>query len=266
LVIDNNCTDNTPLVLERFAGRLPLRRIIEPKQGASHGRNRAIAEFSGDVLLFADDDVTLAPDWLAQYAIALKRYPDADIFGGRIIAAFEKEKPKWLVDCNLALLSGVLVNLDYGEDLRLFAPNEPGPWSASLAVRRRVFERVGGLRVDLGPTGLSRGRADDTEFIDRALKRGAERVYVGGAVCWHRVSPNRLSLRALYRHGLEKGRAHALMDGTAQAASLARAFSFAIRGLGQIAKGRGDRARQCVINLGMVMGLRRSSRTARRIQ
>ena len=264
LIIDNNCTDDTPRVVDSYASRLPLKRIVERKQGLSYGRNRAIAEFSGDVLLFTDDDVTLEPDWLAEYATALKRYPEADIFGGRSIAAFQEKRPKWLIDCNLALLSGVLVNFDYGEDVRLFAAAEPGPVGASFAIRRRLIEEVGGFRVDLGRVGLLPGRGEETEFFDRSLKRGAQRVYVGGALCWHRVEPNRLTLRALYRHGVEKGRAHALMHGDVQKGSLAEVFLFVVRGLGQIAKGRGDRARQCIINAGMIVGLR--SQAARRFR
>ncbi len=263
LIIDNNCTDDTPRVVERYASQLPLKRIVERKQGLSHGRNRAIAEFSGDVLLFTDDDVTLEPDWLAAYDAALKRYPEADIFGGRSLAAFKDKRPNWLVDCNLALLSGVLVNFDYGEGLRLFETGEPGPVGASFAVRRRLIVEMGGFRTDLGRVGLVPGRAEETEFFDRSLARGARRVYVGGALCWHRVEPNRLTLRALYRHGLEKGRAHVLMHHDIQNRSLTEAFLFVVRGLGQIAKGRGDRARQCIINAGMVVG---SSREARRLR
>jgi glycosyltransferase involved in cell wall biosynthesis len=260
LIIDNNSTDNTCQVIERFAGRLPLKRIVEYKQGLSHGRNRAIEEFSGDVLLYTDDDVTLEADWLTAYATALKRYPEADIFGGRSIAAFPGKRPKWLVDCNLALLSGVLVNFDHGEDVRPFSTNESGPVGASFAIRRRLIEELGGFRIDLGRVGLVPGRGEETEFFDRGVKRGAQRVYVGTAVCWHRVEPERLKIRALFRHGIEKGRAHALMEGLSKRTSLVEVITFLIRALGQLAKGRGDRARQCIINAGMVMGQLRTSR------
>jgi glycosyltransferase involved in cell wall biosynthesis len=262
LIIDNNCTDATPRIVEHYASRLPIRRIIECEQGLSYARNRATAEFSGDVLLFTDDDVTLAPDWLAAYAVALDRYPEADIFGGRILAKFQGTRPKWLRDCNLPLLSGVLVNFDLGDDLRLLSAGEPGPMGASFAIRRRLVEAVGSFRVDLGRIGLLNGRSEETEFIDRGLKRGAQRVYVGNALCWHKIQANRLTLPALYRHGVAKGRAHALM-GDVQKRSVIQALSFVVLGLGQLAKGRGDRARQCIINAGMIMGFLRASRPAR---
>jgi glycosyltransferase involved in cell wall biosynthesis len=118
LIVDNNCTDDTINVINSYADRLPLKHIVERQQGQSYGRNQAIAEFSGDVLLFTDDDVTLEPDWLEKYAIALKRHPEADLFGGRSIAAFHGKRPKWLLDNDLPLISGVLVNLDHWQSRR----------------------------------------------------------------------------------------------------------------------------------------------------
>ena len=59
LIVDNNCTDATAEVLQAFRKILPLRCVTERAQGLAHARNRAIAEFSGDVLLFTDDDVRL---------------------------------------------------------------------------------------------------------------------------------------------------------------------------------------------------------------
>src|SRR5262245_2397086 len=73
LVVDNNCTDGTPKVVEAFREKLPIRRITETRQGLAHARNRAVAEFRGDVLLFTDDDVRLGSGWLAAYQDAIHR-------------------------------------------------------------------------------------------------------------------------------------------------------------------------------------------------
>ena len=85
LIVDNNCTDSTANVVEAFRERLPIRRVTESRQGLAHARNRAVAEFRGDVLLFTDDDVRFEPGWLAAYQDAIRRFPDADYFGGRIL-------------------------------------------------------------------------------------------------------------------------------------------------------------------------------------
>ena len=85
LVVDNNCTDHTSNVVEAFGGRLPIGRVTESRQGLAHARNRAVADFRGDVLLFTDDDVRFGPGWLTAYRDAIRRFPDADYFGGRIL-------------------------------------------------------------------------------------------------------------------------------------------------------------------------------------
>ena len=85
LIVDNNCTDDTSNVVEAFREKLPIRRVTEFRQGLAHARNRAAADFRGDVLLFTDDDVRFGPGWLAAYRDAIRRFPNADYFGGRIL-------------------------------------------------------------------------------------------------------------------------------------------------------------------------------------
>ena len=85
LIVDNNCTDETANVVDAFRERLPIRRVRESRQGLAHARNRAVADFRGDVLLFTDDDVRFETGWLTGYRDAINRFPDADYFGGRIL-------------------------------------------------------------------------------------------------------------------------------------------------------------------------------------
>src|SRR5215213_3679943 len=56
LVVNNNSTDDTERVLDAFAGRLPLRRAFEQRQGLSHARNTAVKEATGEYLVWTDDD------------------------------------------------------------------------------------------------------------------------------------------------------------------------------------------------------------------
>jgi glycosyltransferase involved in cell wall biosynthesis len=83
LVVDNNSTDQTPDVLAEFAGQLPL-RLREPKPRKSNAANLVVKEARGEYILWTDDDVLVEPDWLRQYVTAFQRYPNAEVFGGRI--------------------------------------------------------------------------------------------------------------------------------------------------------------------------------------
>jgi glycosyltransferase involved in cell wall biosynthesis len=256
LIIDNNCSDGTVKVVEEFQERLPIRRVIESQQGLAHARNRAVAEFRGDVLLFTDDDVRFGTGWLAAYQDAIHRFPTADYFGGRILPDWEEAKPWWVGDEPLPLIDGVLVWFDHGSETRLIESKEPPPFGASFAIRRQLFDRIGRFRVDLGTGGTGLGRGEETELLIRARKAGADGVYVGEAVCFHAYDRARFTAVALYRYGIASGRSHnAIADRTHQG-SYGTAVWFAVRGMVQIGKGRGDRFRQCIINAGIEMGTR----------
>ena len=256
LIVDNNCTDATPEVLQAFRKILPLRCVTERAQGLAHARNRAIAEFSGDVLLFTDDDVRLDRTWLSAYQDAIRRFPQADYFGGRILPDWGQAKPQWIGDEPLPLIDGVLVWFDHGLETRLFSAVEPVPFGASFAVKRRLFENLGGFRIDLGTGGSALGRGEETEFLMRAREAGSVGVYVGEALCFHTYDPRRLRMRELYYYGVLCGKSHNAINGQTNRGSYLAAASFVLRGLYQVAKGRGDRFRQCIINAGIQVGTR----------
>ncbi|MCX7899739.1 MAG: glycosyltransferase family 2 protein [Methylocystis sp.] len=248
IVIDNNSTDETPSVVASFSGR--IRHVFEGRQGLSHARNRALQEFSGDYLLFIDDDVRLAPNFLANYHRAIESFPDYDYFGGRIVPDWPDEPPRWARGRPLSLIDGLLVWLDHGDVVRAFEEGEAGPFGASFALSRRLIDRVGSFSTQLGCVGATRGRGEETEWVKRARAMGARGVYVGDALCHHRVDPARLRLRALFDYGVASGASHQIICGERRG-SRSRLCAFALRGLAQLLRGRGDRFRQCVINMGI---------------
>ena len=256
LIVDNNCTDGTVNVVEAFQERLPIRRVTESQQGLAHARNRAVAEFRGDVLLFTDDDVRFGTDWLAAYQDAIRRFPDADYFGGRILPDWGQAKPRWIGDEPLPLIDGVLVWFDHGAETRLVCTTAQPPFGASFAIRRRLFEKIGLFRVDLGAGGMGLGRGEETEFLMRARDAGTQGVYVGQALCFHAYDPRRLTLAALYRYGVSCGRSHNAIVARTHRGSYRAAAWFVLRGLYQAVRGRSDRFRQCVVNAGIEVGTR----------
>jgi len=259
LIVDNNCTDNTAEVVGSFGERLPIRLVRESQQGLAHARNRAAAEFRGDVLLFTDDDVRFGSNWLCAYEHAISRFLDADYFGGRILPDWGEAKPRWIKDTRLPLMDGVLVWFDHGAETRLVEATEQPPFGASFAIRRRLFEQIGLFRVDLGTGGMGLGRGEETEFLMRAQQAGAQGVYVGGALCFHAYDRSRLTPAALYRYGIASGRSHNAIAKRPHQGGYGAALWFVVRGLVQILKGRGDRFRQCIINAGIEIGTRKSA-------
>ena len=256
LIIDNNCTDDTHRVVEAYRNVLPVRRVLESRQGLAHARNRAAAEYQGDVLLFTDDDVRFDPFCVANYLAAINRFPDSDYFGGRILPDWGAAKPRWIGDEPLSLIDGILVWFDHGAETRPFETTEPPPFGASFAIRRRLFEKIGLFRTDLGAGGTGLGRGEETEFLMRARNAGVHGVYVGEALCFHKYDPRRLRLSELYFHGMLCGKSHNAIFSQKPSGSYWAASCFALRGLYQLVKGRGDRFRQCIINAGIQIGTR----------
>jgi glycosyltransferase involved in cell wall biosynthesis len=83
LVVDDGSTDDTPAVLQRYAGR--IRACRHDNRGAAATRNRAAELAAGEWLLFLDADDRLLPDALPHFRAAISACPDARmVFGHHI--------------------------------------------------------------------------------------------------------------------------------------------------------------------------------------
>ncbi len=262
LVVDNNSTDATAEVVDSFRGQLPVARCFEPAQGLSAARNCALSACTTDVLLFTDDDLRFDRDWLLRYEEAFLDQPQAGWFGGRVRPLWDQGRPSWLKDENLALISGLLVHYDLGAGSRSFEPSDPSPFGASFALRRSVFEQYGGFRLDLGVKGNVPARGEEAEYFDRLRAAKVPGWYVGESSAWHWQDLNRLRVGYLYRYGIQKGVAELRMAQNSEypRGAIIDELKYAVRALVQLAKGRGDRARQCIINMGIERGRRSGSR------
>ena len=71
VIVDGGSRDNTVAVIQEYAGRLPLRVLVEPGANISRGRNVAIAAATGDVIASVDAGVWLEPQWLEKLVAPL---------------------------------------------------------------------------------------------------------------------------------------------------------------------------------------------------
>jgi glycosyltransferase involved in cell wall biosynthesis len=218
LVVNNNCTDDTDAVLQRHSEFLPLRRLLEKRQGQCHARNCAIAAARGDLLLWTDDDVLVGPDWLEQYAAAGSRWPEAAFFVGAIDPWFEKAPPAW-IRRHFARLRGVYCVADNGVQERLYRSGEAA-FGANMAFRAAVARRF-----PFNPLlGHSRGElvgGDDSEMIERVLAAGEHGVWLPAPRVRHFVPAQRLTLAYVWKWFRCAGRNIVLHNGTAGCATLA---------------------------------------------
>lgn len=202
LVVNNNCTDQTHDIVSGWKTTLPIRELFELRQGLSHARNLALEHASGEIIVWTDDDVRLDSAFLANYARAAAVYPDADFFGGPIIADFVSPPPSWL-DRNLEVFADAYaVRAIAAEDVPIESVDAL-PYGANFALRRAALR---GERFDteLGRSGTSMVGGEESDFLRRMLERGCRGVWVADARALHTVDAGRLTLSYLWRfyHGV----------------------------------------------------------------
>jgi glycosyltransferase involved in cell wall biosynthesis len=205
LVVNNNSTDDTDVVLEQYSTVLPLRRLLETKQGHSNARNCALAHARGDLLLWTDDDVLVDPNWLAEYVAAATAHPDAGYFGGAVEPWFESDPPHW-VSRNLDLLQGPFALRELGAGVRPFVGRE-SPFGANMAF---LTARLNGLQFNphIGRVGTGMMSGDETAFIDRLRDQNIPGIWVGPARVKHFIPKVRMTADYIWKffHGLGRTR------------------------------------------------------------
>lgn len=233
LVVDNDPDASARPVVsatpDTTAGTVPVRYIHEPVSGVASARNRTIAEASGDVLVFIDDDEVPADGW-PQGLLTVLDETGAAMVGGPVLTEFTTSPPKWVVT---------------GEFFRRHDPEHKS---------RQEWLRSGNLAIDLQQirdVGLlfdQRYRqGEDSAFTRSALVAGldlrwsscgAVTEFVGSdrfSTRW-RVRREYLSNRAWTRSSLDlaRGRAGRMV---ARARAAAIAMVRAGQGVGRFAAG-----------------------------
>lgn len=203
VVVNNNCTDDTDLVLDRYGDALPLVRLFEPAPGQSAARNMAVRASHGDLIVWTDDDVVVPPDWLAAYARGAAAYPQAAYFGGPIRPLFEQSPPSWM-DAALSTFGFLWASLDLGPRPRPLLPEEY-VYGANMAFRRAALS---GIAFDVGRchVGGQLGGGDDTEVIDRLRAKGHVGMWLPDAALQHVIPADRMVPEYVIRRMYESAR------------------------------------------------------------
>jgi glycosyltransferase involved in cell wall biosynthesis len=183
--------DHHPGLLER--ARRDLRGVTvianSGSQGASGARNTGVAASHGDVAAFLDDDAIASPRWLEAL---VSHFADASVVGvgGRLDPLWATGRPRWFPpEFDWAVAASYLGMPESAEPVR-------NVWSTNMAIRRQIFDIVGGFRDDFGKVG-ARSRPEDTDLCIRAAERpgGGTWIYEPAGAAGHRVPAERATLR-----------------------------------------------------------------------
>jgi GT2 family glycosyltransferase len=194
--------DHAPDLHHRLVRHFAGIRVVENRfeRGASGNRNSGAAETKSPLIAFLDDDAQAHPDWLSRLV-----HPFSDPMvvgtGGFVVPAWASRRPRWFPE-EFAWVVGAS---------HLGLPTTQTPvrnvWSENMAVRRDVFEQVGGFRLDFGKVGYV-SRPEDTDLCIRMGKsrQGGIWIFVPTAVVDHHVGIERTDIRYFLKRCYNEGR------------------------------------------------------------
>jgi glycosyltransferase involved in cell wall biosynthesis len=209
IVVDNNSTDGTREIVERFAnldGR--VRYLFEAQQGLSYARNAGIRAARAPIIAFTDDDVRAEPDWVSAIVRAFQEHPDADFVGGRVLPVWPDAPPAWLTRDHWTPLALA----DYGDaPIAVTSRRSICLVGANLSFRRPVFDLVGEFGADFQRVKDGIGSLEDHEFLLRLLRLGRSGVYDPRITLYAEIAANRLERAYHRRWHTGHGHFHALL-------------------------------------------------------
>jgi glycosyltransferase involved in cell wall biosynthesis len=200
IVVDNASTDNTAVVVQNAKlQKMEVRYLFESKKGKANALNAGLAEARGDIILFTDDDVLVAEDWLEQIVSALLN-DKCDAVTGQISLAPELLRP-WMTPIHRWWLASSH-DAQMHEGVRELI-------GANMGFRRSVLERVPAFDPELGPG--ARGLAEDTLFGWQLAEAGYRVEYAPKAAVVHRLDVSRLRRFHWIEDARKRGRTEAYL-------------------------------------------------------
>jgi GT2 family glycosyltransferase len=167
-----------------------VRFVSEPRPGVSRGRNRGLRAAAYDLVAFIDDDVIVDAAWLTGIAGGFARAADIALVCALVPTGEIRTRTQAWFDHRVtwgdARVARQYRLSDPPADLPLF-PFQVGSYGtgAGFAVKRSVYEAVGGLDVAMGPGTPTMG-GEDIDLFVRVLAAGWAIAVEPSAVVWHR--------------------------------------------------------------------------------
>jgi glycosyltransferase involved in cell wall biosynthesis len=203
IVVNNNCTDDTDSILTKYVEVLPIRRIFEPKQGLSNARNAAVTAARGDYIIWTDDDVLVDERWVAAYVEAFRRWPDAVVFGGKVLPWFQVDPPPWLSQ-NIDWLGNCYALTDFGDEgIELELGKDP--FGANMALKTDA-QRLFGYNPELGRKAKQMSGGEEVAVIRALRSIGGLVVWVPESVVRHFIPTERMALDYIRSYYVGQGR------------------------------------------------------------
>lgn len=202
IIVDNNSTND---VLSKVDLSWHPHSLItqESKQGLTYSRVRGFSIAQGRIIILADDDNVLDPNYLAETALIFEKDASLGAIGGKSIPLFIVKPPTWLQE-----FYGNLAVRDLGNKILLSEwQNEYpscSPIGAGMAILKKALTAyINGIQhakyriTDRRKFNLSSG--GDNEIVLQVLKSGWRIGYFPSLLLHHIIPPQRMEVRYLAR-------------------------------------------------------------------
>lgn len=182
ILVDNGSSDDTAAVVQSATlENMRAHYLYEPGKGKSNALNTGLRQAKGEIILFTDDDVSVAEDWLEKIVEAFVQ-DGADAVVGKILLADYLARP-WMTGTQKRFLAA---REDQSEgSIELIGAN--------MGFRRSVLTKVPGFDPELGPGAI--GFGEETLFSKQLVEAGFRLKFVPEAVVVHRPNESRLRRR-----------------------------------------------------------------------
>jgi len=212
LVVDNNSSDGTRAVVERYEQKYSnVRYVVEERQGLNFARTRGAQEAKGKYVAYLDDDARAEQTWLERVLEAFERQsPNPVCVGGKILLDWEGPRPAWYPE----EFQSLLAYIDHGNEGFYLKANVLGHYliGTNIAFMRQTVLDMGGFRTHCGRLKRRDISGAETEMINRILRAGLPVYYAPDAVVHHIVVPQRRTKKFLIRRLKGDGATQPLID------------------------------------------------------
>lgn len=167
------------------------------EMGLSNARNYGVRISKADYIAFIDDDAVADKHWLEEIQKGIAKAP---VLGGPIRPIYQAQPPDWWDEevCG----GSVGIGNNYGVI-----------WGTNLVIKKEVFDAIGFFSSKIGRQKGKLLSSEETEFIDRARRKGFTSQFVKTAIVYHKVSAKRMTLGYLFRRKYYGGRTEKATEG-----------------------------------------------------
>lgn len=200
VVVDNDVDQSAGEIVHEWQNRSAVEICydVEPKQNISLARNKAIANSSGDLIAFIDDDEFPENTWLLNLYLTLLS-SKADGVLGPVLSHFEVQPPRWIIKGQLlerpSFATGTVLKAEYAR-------------TGNVLFNKKILKReVTPFDPRFGRTG-----GEDGDFFRRMTGKGYKFVWCNEAPVYETLNPDRFKRAYFIKRAIMRGVSEAELD------------------------------------------------------